>query len=631
MGAVYKARQPGLDRVVALKILPPEVGQDPSFAERFSREARALARLSHHHIVTVHDFGRAGALYYFVMEFVDGSDLRQLIAQRKLEPREALAIVPQICEALQYAHDEGIVHRDIKPENILIDRKGRVKIADFGLAKLLHRGAGGAPHSGRPFTLTGSQQVMGTPHYMAPEQMERPLAVDHRADIYSLGVVFYEMLTGELPLGRFAPPSQKVRIDLRLDEVVLRSLEKEPERRYQHASEVKTDVETISRATSRDRVPPPGATHDTARPADDKAAPAPDRADVRQPAPVRRPRAITVLAVLNILIGTVWGLQFAVDTFSPDVSRGTFPRSVLGNAVFRLWTSIAPPLHYLAMNVLLVSGIGLLLMKPWARTASLGFSLFKIGMFIIEVPLYMTFWVVPFLAEARAQGPEAPRLAMAGLIFGLPVVFCFELFYPILLLVVLQRTNVREAFPRDGEGEDKRPEVEPGVMHPLAGSDDVDDGVLEAGRLRVQGPAGALILGGCIGLLIALGAGTWLLGQSGSSGLSIQARDTLVGMTGCLAISALLLVAAGILVHRLRQRQGALLCLALAGLFVPAVVALSVGLEFKHLLQWPLVIALGLGMPIACWATMVLFRSDVRAAFRAQAVAADAERPARRG
>ena len=205
MGAVYQARQPALDRLVALKILPPGVAHDPSFAERFTREARVLARLSHQHIVIVHDFGWAGDLYYFIMEFVDGMNLRQLIAAGRLEPSAALAIVPQICEALQYAHDEGIVHRDIKPENILIDKKGRVKIADFGLAKLLHRGAEGEPASPRPWTLTGSRQVMGTPHYMAPEQMERPLAVDHRADIYSLGVVFYEMLTGELPLGRFAP------------------------------------------------------------------------------------------------------------------------------------------------------------------------------------------------------------------------------------------------------------------------------------------------------------------------------------------------------------------------------------------------------------------------------------------
>ena len=147
--------------------------------------------------------------------------------------------MPQICEALQFAHNEGIVHRDIKPENILLDKKGRVKIADFGIAKILGVSAD-------KISLTGAKDVIGTPHYMAPEQIERPALVDHRADIFSLGVVFYEMLTGELPLGKFAPPSQKVQIDVRLDEVVLHALEKEPERRYQQASQVKTEVETIA-------------------------------------------------------------------------------------------------------------------------------------------------------------------------------------------------------------------------------------------------------------------------------------------------------------------------------------------------------------------------------------------------
>jgi predicted Ser/Thr protein kinase len=239
MGAVYKARQRGLDRLVALKILPPDTEQDPTFAERFSREARTLARLNHPSIVSVHDFGQAGGFYYFIMEYVDGISLRQAIDTGMLSPKEALAIVPQICDALQFAHDEGVVHRDIKPENVLLDRRGRVKIADFGLARLL----GQVPEDG---TLTGTHQVMGTPRYMAPEQMEGSHTVDHRADIYSLGVVFYEMLTRELPLGRFPPPSRKVQIDVRLDDVVLRTLEKEPSRRYQRAAEIKTDVESIS-------------------------------------------------------------------------------------------------------------------------------------------------------------------------------------------------------------------------------------------------------------------------------------------------------------------------------------------------------------------------------------------------
>jgi predicted Ser/Thr protein kinase len=240
MGVVYKARQKQLDRLVALKFLPPHPGQTPAFSDRFTREARSLARLNHPRIVSVYDFGRTAAgLHYFIMEFVDGTDLRHVIRTGELSTVETMAIIPQICEALQYAHDEGVVHRDIKPENILLTSKGQVKIADFGLAKLL-----GRPRS--EYALTHSGQRMGTPHYMAPEQIEHPETVDHRADIYSLGVVFYEMLTGELPLGRFSPPSQKAHVDARLDGVVLRTLEKEPERRYQRVSDVKTEIETIS-------------------------------------------------------------------------------------------------------------------------------------------------------------------------------------------------------------------------------------------------------------------------------------------------------------------------------------------------------------------------------------------------
>ena len=170
-----------------------------------------------------------------------------------LEPAQALKIVPQICEALQFAHDEGIVHRDIKPENILIDKKGRVKIADFGLAKLLGR----TPDE---LSLTGTGQLMGTLGYMAPEQLQQAHTVDHRADIYSLGVVFYEMLTGKLPIGRFDPPSKNVHVDVRLDEIVLRSLESEPGRRYQHASELKQQVDQLS-ASGASITRPTGSHH----------------------------------------------------------------------------------------------------------------------------------------------------------------------------------------------------------------------------------------------------------------------------------------------------------------------------------------------------------------------------------
>jgi serine/threonine protein kinase len=240
MGVVYKARQTELDRIVALKILRPNISNDGSFAERFQREARALAKLNHPNIITVYDFGRKDGLYFFIMEYVDGTNLRHVERTGQLSPQEALSIVPQVCSALQYAHDNGVVHRDIKPENILITKSGDVRIADFGLAKL----AGMKDEA----PLTGTWQVMGTPHYMAPEQFEKPTTVDHRADIYSLGVVIYELLTGELPLGRFLLPSEKVRVDVRLDDVVLRSLAKEPERRYQRVTDVATAVSDASSA-----------------------------------------------------------------------------------------------------------------------------------------------------------------------------------------------------------------------------------------------------------------------------------------------------------------------------------------------------------------------------------------------
>lgn len=255
MGAVYRARQRNLDRTVALKILPPDIGRDPAFAARFAREAKALAKLGHPNIVTLYEFGQAGDLFYFLMEYVDGVNLRQVTQSERIAPREALAIVPQICDALQYAHDQGIVHRDIKPENILLDRRGRVKVADFGVAKIVRAAdpaqqadiaaasGDGASHAGL---------VMGTPSYMAPEQREHPSEVDHRADIYSLGVVLYQMLTGELPASSVVPPSKKIALDVRVDEIVLRALEKTPERRYQQVSDIKTMCAALAVPTAAD-------------------------------------------------------------------------------------------------------------------------------------------------------------------------------------------------------------------------------------------------------------------------------------------------------------------------------------------------------------------------------------------
>ncbi|MBL9173271.1 MAG: serine/threonine protein kinase [Verrucomicrobiales bacterium] len=238
MGFVYAARQPHLDRRVALKLLPVAPDSDPAFAERFAREGRLLARLNHPHIVAVYEYGQVPGFCYLILEFVDGVNLRQAMESGRFSPAEALAIVPRICEALQYAHEQGVLHRDIKPENLLLDSRGRVKIADFGIAKMVGDRV-------TDITLTASGARLGTPHYMAPEQIESPSAVDHRADIYSLGVVFYELLTGELPLGRFGPPSSKASLDARIDEIVMRALAKERELRQQSAGEVKTQVEGL--------------------------------------------------------------------------------------------------------------------------------------------------------------------------------------------------------------------------------------------------------------------------------------------------------------------------------------------------------------------------------------------------
>ncbi|MBI5773656.1 MAG: serine/threonine protein kinase [Verrucomicrobia bacterium] len=272
MGVVYKARQKSLNRFVALKLLAPERVPDAKFAERFTREAQALAALNHPSIVTIYDFGRTTppqtpdaiphpSFFFLLMEFVDGVNLRQAMKAGRFTPEQALAIVPPVCEALQYAHEHGIVHRDIKPENLLLDKDGRVKIADFGIAKMLGGAAtllspiGSLAESGKDggTTATGVSPLpeptlastAGTPQYMAPEQKAHR-AADHRADIYSLGVVLYEMLTGELPADKLQPPSRKVQIDVRLDEIVLRALEVKPELRYQTAGEFRTQVENVA-------------------------------------------------------------------------------------------------------------------------------------------------------------------------------------------------------------------------------------------------------------------------------------------------------------------------------------------------------------------------------------------------
>lgn len=240
MGAVYHMHQPELDREVAVKLLPLEASLDERQVERFRREARTLAKLRHPGIVALHEAGITPAgHFFFVMEHVDGFPLSRLIAEGRVGVPKAIGIVREVCDALAYAHSAGVVHRDIKPSNILIDAAGHAHVADFGLARWEQPG----PAEGIELSRTG--MFMGTPAYTAPEQARDAAHADHRADIYSLGVLLYEMLTGELPRGVFQPPSRKAGTDARLDEVVHRALQERPEDRYQAAAQLKEDVSSV--------------------------------------------------------------------------------------------------------------------------------------------------------------------------------------------------------------------------------------------------------------------------------------------------------------------------------------------------------------------------------------------------
>jgi serine/threonine protein kinase len=241
MGAVYKAWQWNPNRIVALKVMPPTAADGGTINQRFhrfKREARLLKQLSHPNVVTVHDFELAGDFVYFTMDLVDGRTLREMLTESAgpLSPSYAFKLFLQLCNGLRYAHQSGVIHRDIKPENLLVDKEGVLKIVDFGIAKLNRGGASTECQ-------TSDSWRMGTLNYMAPEQVGEPKAVDYRADIYSAGVVLYEMLTGERPLGLFPPPpSQTAKVDSSWDAVLFRALASDVARRYQDMREFKRAV-----------------------------------------------------------------------------------------------------------------------------------------------------------------------------------------------------------------------------------------------------------------------------------------------------------------------------------------------------------------------------------------------------
>lgn len=243
MGEVWKARQISLSRLVAVKVLPSRFAKDREFVARFDKEANALASLSHPGVVQIIDRGQAGEHYYFVMELVPGINLREMMNAARLTLRDALRIGAQVARAIDYAHEMKIVHRDLKPENVLIDARGHVKIADFGLA--------GMKGTERDISLTATAVAMGTVNYMAPEQRRDAKNVDHRADLYSLGVLLYEMFTGELPIGRYKLPSQRAPgLDPRVDDVIGHLLESDPAARPARANLVAEVLEAVTPGSS---------------------------------------------------------------------------------------------------------------------------------------------------------------------------------------------------------------------------------------------------------------------------------------------------------------------------------------------------------------------------------------------
>ncbi len=249
MGAVYCAVQKSLDRRVAIKILPPELSADQAFRAGFEEEAKAMARLNHPNLIGVYDSGEVGGMLYIIMEFVPGQSIHHSAHGIAIDPMESVRLVSGICHGLAHAHEHGIIHRDIKPANILLDLNAQPKIGDFGLARPCDK------------QFQESEEIYGTPHYTAPEVVDAPHSVDYRADIFSVGVVLHELLTGKLPADDPRSASNIVRCDPRFDAVIRCATQVVPEYRYSSASEMAADLSAIGSS----RMPPMAAPPTTVR------------------------------------------------------------------------------------------------------------------------------------------------------------------------------------------------------------------------------------------------------------------------------------------------------------------------------------------------------------------------------
>jgi serine/threonine protein kinase len=329
MGEVYRAHDVRLNRDVAVKVLPDTLAADADALGRFEREARALAALSHPNILAIYDFGSERGLAYAVTELLEGETLRSKLETSTLSPRKAIDYAVQIAHALAAAHDKGIVHRDLKPENVFVTRDGRVKVLDFGLARLT---APTVPPWGEGQTQLETRDgiVLGTVGYMSPEQV-RGVAADHRSDIFSCGVVLYEMLTGRRPFGRDSavetmnailkedPPAIQISdgsVGAALRRVTEHCLEKQPEERFQSARDLAFDLETL-RASSD-----PGAM---------------TRVGARAPRRLS-PLIAAMIAVVAMAIGAVAGRLFwrpePSATGSPTFTQLTYEKGTIWSGRF---------------------------------------------------------------------------------------------------------------------------------------------------------------------------------------------------------------------------------------------------------------------------------------------------------
>ncbi len=306
MGAVYYAVQKSLDRTVALKILPMEFSKDAAFCASFEAEAKAMARLNHPNLISVFDFGEVQGMLFIIMEFVPGKSIYHSAHGIAIAPAEVARLVIGICNGLAHAHENGILHRDIKPSNILLDQLAQPKIGDFGLARPVER------------KIEVGEEIFGTPHYTAPEVVDSPHSVDYRADIFSVGVLLHELLTGKLPATDPRPASTIVPCDPRFDTIIRRATQPIPAARYSSAKEMADDLQVIATSMGKGlrvaSITPNLPTHERRRaenlPKVPRTTPinAPRRVQtVRRPPPAKANNSspIPMIVVLLILAGGV--------------------------------------------------------------------------------------------------------------------------------------------------------------------------------------------------------------------------------------------------------------------------------------------------------------------------------------